>query len=139
MKDVGYVAIVIAAGLAVVAVSVFAGHDRSVLVAPPDAVSEAFVRELGMARYELARNYLARDVKAKTFEADLRATFEPLRQQTGRPDQVETRTSSMNGDSARVLAVFEGRQSTAAMYVDLIREHGVWKVATWPLDIIRRP
>jgi hypothetical protein len=139
MRDIGSVIAVIAAALAIVAVSVFGLHDTSVLVSPPDVVAETFVRELGMSRYELARHYLARDVKAHTSVDDMRSSFEPVRQATGRPDQVETAPPPDAGDRARVLATLEGRRSTAAMYVDLIREAGVWKVATWPLDIVQRP
>jgi len=139
MKDIALVAGVIVAGLAVVAASVFGGHDTSVLVSPPDAVTESFVRELGMARYGLARNYLARDVKRRTSEDDMRAGFETVQGGTGKPDQVITSPSSVEGDRARVLATLQGRQATAAMYVDLIRERGVWKVASWPVDVVQRP
>ena len=139
MKTIGSILLVIALALGLIAISVFAGHDTSVLVAPPDAVAETFVRELGMARYELARNYLARNVKEHVSVEEMRANFEPLRQGTGKPDQVVTSISSRTDARARALATLEGRTATAAMYVDLIREAGVWKVATWPLDIVQRP
>jgi hypothetical protein len=139
MRDLGYIVAVIAAALAIVAVSVFAGHDTSVLVPPPDAVTETFVRDLGMERYELAHRYLARDVKAHTSADDLRTTFEPLRQAAGKPDQIVTTTSSTSGDRARVLATYDGRHAIASMYVDLSRERGVWKVAAWPVDVVQRP
>ena len=139
MRDLGQVAVVIAAALAIVAMSVFAMHDTSVLVPPPDAVAETFVRELGMSRYVLARHYLARDVKEHTSVEEMRSSFERVREATGRPDQVVTAPSSTDDDHARVLARLEGRRSTAAMYVDLIREHGMWKVAAWPLDFVQRP
>lgn len=139
MKSIASILLVIAVALGVIAVSVFGGHDTSVLVAPPDAVAETFVRELGMARYELARNYLARNVKEHVSAEEMRANFEPLRQGTGKPDQVVTSISSRTAERARALATLEGRTATAAMYVDLIREAGVWKVAAWPLDIVQRP
>ena len=138
MRDIGIVALVVAIALGVVATAVFAGRDRSVFVAPPDAVAESFVRELGMARYELARHFLANEVEKQTAASELRAAFEPLRQHTGRPDQVETAISMMDDATARVLATLEGRQATASMYVDFRREHGQWKVAKWPLDVVAK-
>ena len=139
VKTLLSVVLVIAAALAVIAVSVFAGHDRSVLVAPPDAVSEGFVRQLAMDRYDLAHRFLARDLKAHASVSDLRRGFEPLRRATGKPDQVEATAPSISGERARVLVTLEGRQATASMYVDLIREQGVWKITTWPLDVVQKP
>lgn len=136
MKDIGIVAFVIAIGLAAVAAAVYAGRDRSVLIAPPEAVAESFVRELAMARYELARRYLATGVKQHTSAEDLRRSFESLGQHTGKPDQIFTETAIMTDDEARVLATLEGRQATASMYVDLRIEKGEWKVAKWPLDVV---
>jgi hypothetical protein len=138
MKDVGLVALVVAVGLAVVAGAAFGLHDPSVLVAPPEAVSESFVRELAMQRYELAHHYLEKRLQRRTSAASLRASFEPLQGRTGRPDQVVTETVMADGDRARVLARVEGRRSTASMYVDLVREHGLWRIAVWPLDVIAR-
>ena len=46
VKDAALVILVTLGGLAVVAMAVFAGGDRSLLVAPPDATTESFVREL---------------------------------------------------------------------------------------------
>jgi Zn-dependent alcohol dehydrogenase len=138
MKDIGIVPLVVTIGLAVVASAVFAGGDRSILVAPAEAVAESFVRQLGMARYELARHFLASDVENRTSSEDLRGTFEPLRQHTGKPDQVETAISMTGDTTARVLVTLEGRRSTASMYIDLRREHGEWKVAKWPLDVVAR-
>jgi len=138
MKDIATLALVIAIGMAVVATAVFAGRDTSVFVPPPDAVAEAFVRELGMARYELARRFLTNDLEQQMSADDLRGGFEQLRQHTGKPDQVVTTPSMMTDDTARVLARLEGRQSTATMYVDLRREHGEWKVINWPLDVVAK-
>ena len=139
MKDAALVILVILGGLAVVAMAVFAGGDRSLFVAPPDATAESFVRELGMERYELAANYLSDDLRRQVPASKLRSTFEPLRRDIGRPDQIETQTSSMTGDHARVFATFEGRRRTATMYVDLVRERGLWRIANWPLDMVQRP
>jgi hypothetical protein len=138
MKDAGLIALVTLAALGFVAAAVFGLEDRSVLSPPPDAVAESFVRELGMARYELAHHYLSKDVRQHVSASDLRASFQPLQAHTGPPDQVITHPSSENGNQARVLATLEGRRETASMYVDLVRERGLWKVATWPLDVVAK-
>jgi hypothetical protein len=136
MKNIGIVALVTAIGLAVVASAVYAGRDRSILNPPPDAVTEALVRQLAMGRYELARRYFATGVKQQTLVEELRRGFEPLRQYTGKPDQVVTEIAIMTGDEARVLATLEGRQGTASMYVDLRIENREWKAVRWPLDVV---
>lgn len=138
MRDIGIVAVIVLAGLAVVAAAVFAGGDRSVLVPPPDAVTEAFVRELAMERYEPAQRYLSSDVQRQISPSALAASFEPLRARTGRPDQVITREVFRRGDRARVFATLEGREATASMYVDLVRERRLWKIGGWPLDLVAR-
>ena len=130
--------LVAALGLAIVGTAVFGAGDRSMFVAPPDTVAEGFIRQLGMERYALAEKFLTTDLQSDLSPATLRETFEPLRAHIGRPDQVETKTSWVKRDEARVLATYEGRHGDAAMYVDLVREHGLWKVAHWPLDVVER-
>ena len=139
MKDIASVVLVIAAGLAVAAFAVYAAGDKSVLVPPPDATAENFVRELGMGRYDVVLHHLSDDVRRQVGASELRASFEPLRALTGRPDQVVTHRPATYGDHARVLTLYQGRRATAALYVDLVRQHGMWKIATWPLDIVQRP
>jgi hypothetical protein len=139
VKDAAIVLLVALVAMVVVATAVFAGGDRTVLVAPPDATAEGFVRQLGMKRYELAVHFLSDDLQRHASPTKLRETFEPLRVDIGKPDQVETKTSWTDGDHARVLATYEGRQGDAALYVDLVREHGLWKIATWPLEVVQRP
>ena len=138
MRDLASVLLVVLAGLALAAAAVFGGGDRSVLVPPPEAAAETFVRELAMARYTLAHQYLARDVQRRTAPSRIAEDFEPLRGQTGEPDQVVTREAFRGDEKARVLATLDGRRGRASLYVDLVREHGLWKVAAWPLDVVGR-
>lgn len=138
MRDLGVVGLVVALALGLVGLVVFAGGDRSVLVPPPEAAAETVVRALGMGRYELVAHYFAAGVQKRISPEDIEAAFEPVRARTGRPEQVITREAFRDGRHARVLATLQGRRGTAAMYVDLVREEGLWKVAVWPFDVVAR-
>ena len=139
MKDVAPVWLVTLMGFGVVATTVFGGGDRSVFVAPPDSVAEGFVRQLGMERYDLAHRFLVSNLQKQVSSATLGEAFEALREAIGRPDQVETTVSWTNGQAARVQAAYDGRRGKAALYVDLVREHGLWKIGSWPIDVVQRP
>ncbi len=136
MRELGLVALVVAIALAVVAGAVFGIGDASVMVSPPEAVAEEFVRELATRRYDLARQRVAESARGRATEGALRQTFEPVRVHTGKINTVDaTPSPSPFGDSGEALARADvhGDRGTASLTIALSREKGLWAVSDWTL------
>jgi hypothetical protein len=130
MKALLLVAAVIAAALAVVAVSVGAGHDTSTLVSPPEAVVEQFVRKLAGARYDVALAHL--DDRSPAMREHVRITSDALRARAGAIDQVEGKPGVMDGDRATASAVVTTeRAGDITMEFTLIRHAGAWRITSF--------
>jgi hypothetical protein len=132
MRDLLIVLAVVAGGLAIAAGAVFGLHDRQTFVPPPEAVVEGFAREVVQRRYELAVNYLARDLRAKTGADGLRATFDPMRQRIGTPNQVSGEPDWMEEFAASARARIDGESGSAVLPFQLVREQGLWRIARLP-------
>ena len=127
MKALLLIVAVTAGALAVVAVSVIAGHDASTLVSPPDAVVEQFVRKLAAGRYEVARAHLADDSPA--MRERIRMTSDALRARAGAIHQVEGKQGVIDGDRATVTAVVTTeRAGEITRKFTLIRRAGSWRI-----------
>ena len=127
MKALLLIAAVTAGALAVVVVSVIAGHDASTLVSPPDAVVEQFVRKLAAGRYEVARAHLADDSPA--MRERIRMTSDALRARAGAINQVEGKQGVIDRDRATVKAVVTTeRAGEITMEFTLIRRAGSWRI-----------
>jgi hypothetical protein len=127
MKALLLVAAVTAAALAVVAVSVGAGHDTSTLVSPPEAVVEQFVRKLAGARYDVALAHL--DDRSPAMREHVRITSDALRARAGAIDQVEGKPGVFDGDRATATAVVTTeRAGELTMEFTLIRRAGSWRI-----------
>jgi hypothetical protein len=132
VRQIVAVLVVIATGLAIAAGSAFGLHDTETLVPPPEAVTEGFTRELVERRYGLALNYLARDLRATTDAASLRARMEPMRQRLGTPNQVSAVTYWVRESDAAARALVDADAGTAVLEFALIRENGLWRIARLP-------
>ena len=111
----------------VIAVWVFAAGDRQMLVPPPDAVGEGFLRQLTARRYDRVDSYLSH-ARQEWSAAALRRQFDSLWRYTGPVNQVDAELVSIDGDRARAVATAHGDLADARVLVELIRERGVWKV-----------
>jgi hypothetical protein len=108
---------------------VFGLDDRTVLVPPPEAVVESFVRKLEMGRYELATDHLSEAAKQQIDAATLQRLTEALKQKTGPIQDVSGEPGTMNHDQAQASATLElPDQRTAHLRFSLKREHGLWRI-----------
>lgn len=81
MKEAAALAVVTAAVLGLVGLSIFALGDRETLVSPPEAVAEDFVRALATGRYDIAMRYV--DPHAGISRDEIRGWSDALRSQAG--------------------------------------------------------
>ena len=132
MKGLLIVLAVVAAGLALAAGAVFGLGDRQTLVPPPEAVVESFAREVVQRRYDLAVNYLGGDLRATTSPDRLRATFDPMRQRIGTPNQVSSEPDWMQESEASARARIDGELGNAVLPFRLAREQGLWRITKLP-------
>lgn len=90
----------LAVALAVVAGVVLAGGDSTVLVEPPEAVAETFVRDLVARRHELAMSYV--EERSGVSLTTVRLGAEELRARAGDvvPNDVDGRDSVISGSRA---------------------------------------
>lgn len=110
----------LAALLGASALAVSALDDRELVVPPPDAVAEAFVREVITGRYARAQEYLTEPRP----EEELRA----LRQQLGEPTEVDAETVARNDEQALVtVRVSDAQRSEAVAFALTFEEE--WKIA----------
>lgn len=128
MKAVAAVLGVAAVSLALVAWAVFVLGDRTVLVPPPEAVAEGFMRQLQTRRFEQARSYLARP--AVRSAEDLRARLEALERAVGRIQDVRGRRGTVGSlDASAVADLTTADRARAEVAFSLRREHGEWRIA----------
>jgi hypothetical protein len=132
MRAVAAALAVVIGALALAGAAVFAGHDRSVLVPPPDAATESFTRQLTTRRYELALKMLSRGSAAAETPASLRARFGPLLQPAGEVNRVDAEVQWMAGERAAATAIVAGDSGQVRLGFALVREQGLWRVDTLP-------
>jgi hypothetical protein len=114
-------ALAVLVGASAVAIELF--EDRELLVPPPDAVAEAFVREVITGRYARAREYLA----APLSDEELRALERMLEERTGEASEVEAEVVAQTAERAlATVRVSGGRGSEAVAFALIFRKE--WKI-----------
>ena len=121
------VAAAIAVFLAVVGASVGPGRDTGVLVSPPEAVVEQFVRKLAGARYDVALAHL--DDRSPAMRERIRTASDGLRARAGAIAHVVGRPGVLDGDSATATAgISTERAGEISMEFMLVRRAGSWRI-----------
>jgi hypothetical protein len=133
MKAIAQLLVTMTVAMMIVAVWVVAAGDRQTLVPPPDAVGEGFLRQLTARRYDRVDSYLSHARQKWSAEAR-RRQFDSLWRYTGGVNQVDAELVSIEGDHARAVATAHGDVADVRVLVELIREHGLWKVDGFSTD-----
>jgi hypothetical protein len=115
--------------LGLIAGAIYGLGDRSVLVPPPEAVVEGFVRKLETGRYSVALDHLSEAQRQRNDAERLRRLSEELRQRTGPIYDVRGEAGPMNeyrGEATAVLNLKHER--SAELKFGLRFEHGLWRI-----------
>lgn len=114
------IVIALAALLGATALAVYVLEDRELMVPPPDAVAEAFVREVLTGRYARAREYLVEPLS----DSELHA----LRQSLGEdPTEVEAEVVARNDEQALANVRVSGAEGSEAVAFALTFDQE-WKI-----------
>ena len=132
MRDLLQLGLVVACGLMVVAAAVLIGHDTTMLVSPPEAVAETFVRNLLASRYDIAMQEV--DDRSPVSLATVSDTAEALKRACGNaePNAADGDRATIAGDEAEAVVAVRSRSRTIRWVLELRRvEVGVWRVTGW--------
>jgi hypothetical protein len=124
----------VAAGLLITAAAVGPGRDRGVLVPPPEAAAENFLKAMAEHRYTQAPQYLAAGVKG-TEPGELAALHASLERAYGAIEGVQGEDASIAGEESTARASLRFAGGPRDLRLPLRREKGLWKVAS--LDPLR--
>jgi hypothetical protein len=103
--------------------------DRVVLTPPPEAVAENFVRKLVTERFDVAREQLSDEARAKLSAAALEAASRGLKARLGEIEDVLGERAELQGDRAEaevILTDARGRRHRVRLP---LKWGGGWEVA----------
>jgi hypothetical protein len=126
MRELSALVGVSALALLLVAAVVVAGHDTTVLVSPPEAVAEQFMRKVAERRYDMALEQL--ETGNRGMLPVVRALGATLQERAGAIDQVEGDSSTIAGDAATATVTVSGNRGDVKWLFDLVRRTGEWKI-----------
>jgi hypothetical protein len=124
----------VACALAVVGAAAGPGHDKGVLVPPPEAAAENFLRALTEHRWAQARGHLAADLR-RTAPSELAALETSLEKTRGSVENVEGEDAVLAGETATARASIDFSTARVELHLPFRRQNGLWKVAS--LDPLR--
>ena len=136
MREVSLTLAALAAALIIVAAAIHIGNDRATLVPPPEVVAEGFARQIATGRFDMAMHLLSSETQRRESPQTLAARFDALDPKAGQLDDVKTELQWMQQDHARAGAEVTMRGRMTSFDVQLVREHGLWRVAELP-DLVR--
>jgi hypothetical protein len=129
MKAIWLLMIIVAATLGLNALIVFGLGDRQILVSPPEAKVEGFVRELNTKRYERALPYLSDELATHVDVDKLKTLTARLKGRVGEIADVRGEPGWMKGDKAEATAEMETeRAGTVTLKFGLTRQQGEWAI-----------
>lgn len=131
MRSAAGVLLALGTALGVVAASVFGLGDRSVLVPPPEAVIEGFVRELATHRYSPALSYLRPELARSAGADSLRVLASRLESRAGSIRDVLGEPGRRDERRAEARAVVRAeRVERLVLPFTLVFEEGAWSIAS---------
>jgi hypothetical protein len=130
MKALGGLVLVSLAAMGVIAAMVFAGHDTTLFVPPPENVAEEFTRKLATGRYDVALAHLERNGPPAL--APTRESGEALRARAGAINQIEGESAVIAGEAATATVRIDTDDAGEIRWTfHLSRRNGEWKIRDW--------
>jgi ABC-type transporter MlaC component len=130
MRSLLGVPLAIALALAFIYGVVFGLGDTHVLVSPPEAVAEGFMRSLTTRRYRQALPFLNDELQERVTPEALKAYAQRLEAEHGKIKDVKGEAGWMKGDRAEAHAVLQTDQGKEVKHpIRLERSEGAWSVS----------
>jgi hypothetical protein len=105
------------------------GHDTGVLVPPPEAAAENFLKAMAEHRYPQARQHLAARLETTAIR-ELAEVQRALEQALGPVRDVRGEDAETDGEDSRARVSIAFRDAECVCHLQLSRERGLWKVAS---------
>ena len=115
--------------IGVCAAAIHQFDDRELFVSPPDAVSEGFMREVTMRRFDRSAGYLA---NSDTPQGEMRILADSIEQRIGSVNDVEAETISRTDSEALIDVRLTSAKSVDSLALKAVWDGKEWKVATLP-------
>lgn len=125
MKEAAVALLSFALLLGATALAVETFGDRELMVSPPDAVAECFVRETITGRYARARQYLS-DPRSMS-DDDVRDLEQFIESRVGEPTEVEAELVSRDDQRALVTVRVSAAERSEALSYGLVFDRE-WKI-----------
>lgn len=125
MKEAAVALLSFALLLGATALAVETFGDRELMVSPPDAVAEGFVRETVTGRYARARQYLS-DPQSMS-DDDVRDLEQFIESRVGEPTEVEAELVSRDDQRALVTVRVSAAERSEALSYGLVFDRE-WKI-----------
>ena len=130
MRSLLGVPLAIAVALAFIYGVVFGLGDTHVLVSPPEAVAEGFMRSLTSHRYRQALPFLSDDLQERVTPEALKAYTHRLEAKHGKIKDVKGKAGWVKGDRAEAQAVLQSERGKEVKHpIRLERSEGAWSVS----------
>ncbi|HEX8410892.1 MAG TPA: hypothetical protein VF883_18655 [Thermoanaerobaculia bacterium] len=126
MKESAVALLSFALLLGATALAVETFDDRELMVPPPDAVAEGFVRETITGRYARARQYLSEPESMSN--EDVRELEQFIESRVGEPTEVEAELVSRDDKRALVTVRVSAAERSEALSYGLVFDQE-WKIA----------
>jgi len=117
----------IAGSIGIVALTLGATGDATLLVPPPEVVAESFYRQIESGRYDRARPLLSERQQVTT--DSLRRLHEALERRSGPIEHVEGLAASRADTAAVARVELRASSGTSVLRVELVRERRLWKIS----------
>jgi hypothetical protein len=118
---------IVLCGLVVCGLAVWGG-DTAILVPPPEAVAEGFVRQVVAGRYEGATALLSAEAAAEVDHDRLERLRRNLEADTGVVVGVTARPDRVDPDHARATALVHGRDGLVPVWLSMSLQKGLWRI-----------
>lgn len=129
MKAILWVLLTIAVTLLLLAGVVFGLGDKTVMVAPPESITEGFMRSLSTRRYDQALTFLHDNLKKQTPTDDLKAFTQRIEREHGGIQNVSGEPIWIKGDRAEASAFLQTqRVKEVEIKFKLERDKGEWVI-----------
>src|SRR5687768_15330947 len=128
MHRIWIVPLVLVLSLAAVTALISATGDSDVLVPPPEAVAEGFLRAIETERFSQALPYLDEELRNRVGEHYLRQLLTALERQHGKIEDVRGDRSTVRGDEAEAEVSVRTAAGETPLRLQLRREKHLWKI-----------
>jgi hypothetical protein len=132
MHRIWIIPVVVVLSIAAVTGVISATSDWQVLVPPPEAVGEAFLRAVETERFSQALPYLDENLRGSVDEKAMRDLLMRLERQHGKIKDVRGEHSEVRGEEADAEVTIRTAAGEIPLRLHFRREKQLWKVAALP-------